>query len=303
MLVQLRVHILTGERASSRARVELRGHTLPAIVKYADRRGDADFHGLSPGIYTLTVSHSDKELYRDEIVLGSNEAFRTEVIPVRVPDDRARPEVISVLNLRVPAKARAYFISGLDAVHAARWQKAIDAFKKALALHSDYPKAHNALGVVLAITKNNEGAESAFRNAIRLEKDYAEAHFNLGKLFLETNRPAEARPELERDLELDPSHSPAIELLVESMIRTGDEDDASSFMISLHQRQIQHSPVLHLEIGMALERHSRFELAAEQYSEAFSETSSESEKSEAIRDLLRLGIVPPQLEPNRPKPR
>ena len=295
IVVQLRVHILTGQRASVRARVELTGHRSPPLVEYTDRSGNADFHGLKPGIYTLTVSHSGKEMHRDELVLTNNEASRTEVIPIRIPVDQARTELVSVNDLRVPAKARSYFLSGLDAVHGAQWQKAIDAFKKAVSIHPEYSKAHNALGVALAITKNHEQAESAFRNAIRLDEKYAEPHFNLGKLLLETNRPAEARPELERNLEFEPNHSSAIELLVESMIVTGDEDAASSLMTSLHRRNIQHSPQLHLEIGMALEQDSRFESAAEQYSQAFSEASSDSDRNGATRGLIRLGIVTPRL--------
>jgi Tfp pilus assembly protein PilF len=255
-----------------------------------------DFHGLKPGIYTLTVIHSGKEMYRDELVLADNDEIRKEVIPIRVPADHARTEVVSVNDLRVPERARSYFRLGLDAVHGAQWQKAIDAFKKAVSIHPEYSKAHNALGVALAITKNNDQAESAFRNAIRLDEKYAEPHFNLGKLLLETNRPAEARPELERNLEFDPRYSSAIELLVESMILTGDEDAASSLVTSLHRRNIQHSPQLHLEIGVALEQHSRFESAAEQYSQAFSETSSDSDRNEATRGLLRLGLAPPRLE-------
>jgi len=104
---------------------------------------------------------------------------------------------------------------------------------------------------------------------------------------LETDRSAEARRELERNLELDSRHSAAIELLIDSMILTHDEESAAALMRSVHVRNIPHPADLHLEIAAALEDHARMESAAEQYSLVLSEKVSDSGRRRAELGLSR----------------
>jgi hypothetical protein len=75
------------------------------------------------------------------------------------------------------------------------------------------------------------------------------------------------------------------------MVLTHDEDSAISLMSSVHLRNIPHACALHLEIASALEMHSRFEMAAEQYSFVLQERSSESEMREAEMKLSRIKKV------------
>jgi tetratricopeptide (TPR) repeat protein len=285
----LRVQVQDDDGAFVRARVELSSLRPPLrLVEYSDASGHVEFTGLLPGLYTLTAGAAGRQLYRNELTLSRSDRLSTEVIHISRPAANGKPEIVSVNELSVPAKAKSLFDAGVAAVHSNRWPSAIEVFSQAIAVYPPYARAHNALGVALAITKKQKEAEQAFRRAIQADKTFAEPHYNLGKLLLDTSRPIEARCELERDVQLDPRNSDAIELLVESMIRTYDEDAAIALLSSAHKSNIPHPVQLHLEIAFVLEKHSRLELAYEQYSLVLKEDPSESERRQANAGLLRL---------------
>ena len=287
--ITLRIRVLIENSEKARAKLELSSlRPSLVLVQYTNAAGQAEFTGLVSGLYTLTAEIHGMQVYRTELMLADNDRFSTEVIRISRPAN-AKPDIVSLNELSVPPKAKNLFNAGVEAVYSRRWPSAIEAFSQAVAVYPPYARAHNARGVVLAIIKNEKESEQAFRKAIQCDQTFAEPHYNLGKLLLETSRPLEARRELERNLQLNPGYPPGIELLVESMIQTDDEDAAVTLMNSAEKKTIQHSVQLHLEIAFALERHSKFELASEQYSLVLKENASDSEAQEAKAGLARLG--------------
>jgi Tfp pilus assembly protein PilF len=274
-------------RGGVRAKVSLRSVDMPDFSIQTDERGIGQFLGVPAGHYTLIVTVSGKESYRDQLWLTNTETFRTEVI--RLPSsDVGGPEVVSLAELNVPKNANEDYIAATKAIAVHDWEKGLIALNKAIRAYPLHARAHNAMGVVFALKKQRSEAESAFRRAININPKLAEPHYNLGKLLLESDRAPEARVELERNMELDGRNPDALALLIDTMILTHDEDSAVSVMRSLHLRNVQHASGLHLEIASALRMHSRVEMAAEQYSLVLQESSSESEKREAEMSLSRL---------------
>jgi hypothetical protein len=100
----------------------------------------------------------------------------------------------------------------------------------------------------------------------------------------------EAKSELALSVDLGYQNPAAIDLLVQSMLETHDEDSAVLLVRSLHGRHIGHALGLHLEIGSALERLSKVELAIEQYSLALKENPAESDRKKAEIALQRLSL-------------
>jgi tetratricopeptide (TPR) repeat protein len=287
---QLQVQVLSNSSHAIRAKVELRSYERSNLSTQTDRLGIGHFYAVPAGNYTLVVSVRGKEVYRDQLSLMNAEGFRNEVVRLHSAGTDG-PQVVSLDELNVPKNANDHYIAGVKAIGIRDWEKGLVALNNAIKAHPKYAKAHNAVGVVLAIRSQLSEAESAFRRAIELNPKFAEPHFNLGKLLLESERLPEARLELERNIQLDGGHSSAIELLVETTVRMHDEDSAVSLMRSLHLKNIKHAALLHLEIGSALERHSKVELAAEQYSLLLKENSSESERREAELGLSRLKLL------------
>jgi Tfp pilus assembly protein PilF len=200
------------------------------------------------------------------------------------------PQTVSVDDLSVPATARKHYDAGVAATRSRNWQKAHDSFQEALQLDPKYARAHNALGVVLALMgKSVVEIEAAFRSAILFDPKLPDAHFNLGKFLWESSRPAEAKEELQRVLQLDSRHAAANELLAESMLMTNEEGPAAALMRSLHQRHVYHRASLHLEIAAQLEARGMFELAIEQYELALADAPSPDERTSAQGGVSRLG--------------
>jgi serine/threonine-protein kinase len=85
------------------------------------------------------------------------------------------------------------------------YRKAEAAALKALALDSTLAEAHVSLGYILEVNQWEwQRAEQAFQRAIALNPNYATAHQWYGECLSLTGRPDEALAELERALTLDP---------------------------------------------------------------------------------------------------
>jgi Tfp pilus assembly protein PilF len=283
---RVQVHVLDS-RGGVRAKLNLRSANLPDFSTQTDGRGIGQFFGVPAGHYTLIVIVGGKEVYRDQLSLTNTELFRTEVVRLSSSGVDG-PQVISLAELNVPKKANEHYMAAMKAIRIQDWERGLAALKKAIRVYPHHARAHNAMGVILALNTQVNEAEASFRRAIETNPKLAEPHYNLGKLLLESNRLPEARTELERHLELDGHNPDALALLINTMLLTHDEDSAVSLMSSVHRRNIQHASALHLEIASALEMHSRLEMAAEQYSFVLQEHSSQSEMREAEARLLRL---------------
>jgi tetratricopeptide (TPR) repeat protein len=86
----------------------------------------------------------------------------------------------------------------------ASYEEAIAAYRKAIELKPDLPKAHYNLGNALRKQGKLEGAIPAYRKAIELKSDYAEAHTNLGLALAGKRRWDEAIAEYKEALSRQP---------------------------------------------------------------------------------------------------
>ena len=85
-----------------------------------------------------------------------------------------------------------------------RTDRAVAAWRKAIALDPDLAEAHNNLGVALSRQRDTAGAEGAFRDAVRITPEVASVRVNYGLLLLQLRRLEEAREQIEAARRLDP---------------------------------------------------------------------------------------------------
>jgi Tfp pilus assembly protein PilF len=198
-------------------------------------------------------------------------------------------ETISVNDLKVPAKSKKHYQSALESIRSHDYPKAVQFLSQALSVYPEYARAHNAKGVVFGLMDKVRESEAAFRDAIRCDSEFAEPHINLGRMLLESERLSEARDELQKAVDLKQEHIPAIELLIEVMLRIHDENSAVSLARSLHSRGMNHPAQFHLKIASELERHTMIPLAMEQYLLVLQDHPSDAERSTAQSavDLIR----------------
>jgi Flp pilus assembly protein TadD len=91
---------------------------------------------------------------------------------------------------------------GIELAGQGKLQQAVDFFRKAIALKSDYYEAYNNLGVILAGLKLLDEAANAFREAIRLQPDNPDIYNNLGAVLKELGSVDEAEDCLRRGIKL-----------------------------------------------------------------------------------------------------
>jgi len=85
--------------------------------------------------------------------------------------------------------------------------------KKALAINSDLPEAHNILGFGYFCQARNKEAEAEFLKALELYPEYIHVHFNLGVLYFNNNQFDKAAFHLRRILEIEPSSGMGFRIL------------------------------------------------------------------------------------------
>ena len=101
------------------------------------------------------------------------------------------------LLARSPSSATTWYNLGLLELHEKRSADAAAAFRRATAIEPGYGDAWQALGASLAAT-DHPGAIDAWRRAERLRPGDYDLLFNLGMLLADSERPADARPYLQR---------------------------------------------------------------------------------------------------------
>lgn len=99
--------------------------------------------------------------------------------------------------------SEAYYALGRYYDGSQAWDKAIDAYRKAVAADARNVEACNALGVALARNHRFDEAEATLRRAVGIDPNSAHVRSNLGFVLLLAGRPLEAVGELRTALTLD----------------------------------------------------------------------------------------------------
>lgn len=115
--------------------------------------------------------------------------------------------VLSVKHSVPPSQA--YYSIGRQHDAARAWDKAIEAYGKAVAADSRSLEAHNALGVALAQAGRHAEAEFSLRQAIAIDPGRAHVRSNLGHVLMLAARPNEAVVELKTAITLDAGNGTA----------------------------------------------------------------------------------------------
>ncbi len=145
-------------------------------------------------------------LQRGAVAVAASLALAGCATPVR--DEQALAwKVEPVLDVKHGAQpSMAYYALGRYHDGSQAWDKAIHAYRKAIAANPRNAEAHNALGVLLARCQRRADAEAALRQALAIAPDSAHVRSNLGRVLLLAGRPQEAASELTSALQLDPGN-------------------------------------------------------------------------------------------------
>lgn len=90
-----------------------------------------------------------------------------------------------------------------------KYDEAVPAWRKALALDPDDPRAHDNLGVALAETGKFDEAIAEYRKSLELNSGSSHTHNNLGTVLAEKGMLDEALQHFEKSVELNPDNASA----------------------------------------------------------------------------------------------
>jgi tetratricopeptide (TPR) repeat protein len=136
------------------------------------------------------------------------------------PENALAWKVEPVLDVKHGAQSSsAYYTLGRYHDGSQSWDKASDAYRKAIAADERNVEAYNALGVALARSHRLEDAEAALRKAVGIAPRSAHVRSNLGFVLLLANRPLDAVSELQTALTLDRDNVTAHAHLLEALTK------------------------------------------------------------------------------------
>jgi len=183
-------------------------------------------HRAAPGELRTTLLLADCRLR-----LGEYDQVQALLLPVEAaqPEDRTVQYLLGMAFIRsgriqegqrrVEAllrggdSAEAQYLLGAASFTAKDYPKAVEHLGRALALQPELPSLRSTYGQALLFTGDPDGAEQAFRAALRDTPNDYEAAFYLASILVHRHELAEARPLLDRALQLRPQSAEAKQLL------------------------------------------------------------------------------------------
>lgn len=167
-----------------------------------------------------------------------------------------------------PETALYWYYLGRTKYNENRFQEAIDAFKKCLALHPRDVRAEYNLGLTYAGLNRNDEAASAYETAIAWQSGAAQQDpqpdLDYGILLLQQGETDKALTHLQRAVSLDGRNPRAHEQLgrtYEKLYRLADADAEISNALSL----APNVPSLHFEMGRIYQREGKAEKAKQEF--------------------------------------
>lgn len=184
-----------------------------------------------------------------------------------------------------PESAEALHGRGLALLELMRNEEAIASFRDALKLDPSIAQAHYKLGVALSEQGRRQEAADAYGSALALNPHYAEAHNNLGVLLSDEGRLDAAVASYQKALAANPALAEAHLNLGNALVRLGKRQDAViSYRNALSRRPdyVQ----AHFNLGNVLKELDQLEEARTSYSEALARAPGHAEAHNGLGAVL-----------------
>jgi tetratricopeptide (TPR) repeat protein len=143
----------------------------------------------------------------------------------------------------------------LALAHSCLWSKqyqcVMDVYREILALNSESAEADMIAGEALDEMKDNEGSTQMFRAAVKANPKEPNVHFGLGYLLWTQKIYPEAATEFQAELANDPNHLQAMEYLGDTYVQLNRPEDARPLL----EKTVELDPsqsLAHLDLGILL---------------------------------------------------
>ncbi len=147
---------------------------------------------------------------------------------------------------------RTLLFQAIANVHAGHHQKAVEAFRQALAEAPDNANARVSLARSLYLIGEREASRAELEQALARDPDHALAHFFLGVWHTAGNDPTAAEAQFRACLALEPNHSGAHHFLANGLMQRGDYAEAARHYVLAADADPDNAPARGLAAAAAL---------------------------------------------------
>ena len=181
--------------------------------------------------------------------------------------------------------ADAHYNLGLTLQELNQLDDAVKSYLKALTIKSDYAEAYNNLGVTLKDLDQLEEAVKCYEKALIIKPDYPEAHNNLGNALKNLGRASKAAECFERMLTIDPDNAEGHNNLGNTLYVLGQPNAAGKSYMKALAIEPDYAEA-HNNLGITLNELGRFEDAEASYNRALAIAPHFPEAYSNLGDLL-----------------
>jgi len=181
--------------------------------------------------------------------------------------------------------ADAHYNLGLTLQELNQLDDAVKSYLKALTIKSDYAEAYNNLGVTLKDLDQLEEAVKCYEKALIIKPDYPEAHNNLGNALKNLGRLSKAVECFERMLTIDPDNAEGHNNLGNTLYVLGQPNAAGKSYMKALAIEPDYAEA-HNNVGISLHDLGRYEDAEASYHKALAIAPHFPEAHANLGDLL-----------------
>ena len=195
-------------------------------------------------------------------------------------------EKAQALTKQYPKAFIIWNILGASAAQTGQLDKAINAFKRVIAIKPDYAEASYNMGNALKEQGKLEEAIEAYNKALAIKPDYAEAYNNMGIALQEQGKLEEGIEAYNKALTIKPDYAEAYINMGNALKDQGKLDEAiASYNKAL---AITHDYAeAYNNMGIALQEHGKLEEAIEAYNKALAITPDYAEAYKNMGNALQ----------------
>jgi tetratricopeptide (TPR) repeat protein len=227
------------------------------------------FSSKSPSLYTqMYLTHIDENGNDTPAILIENATEANRAVNI--------PEFMNIAEgglERIEAPATEFyrlFDLAVQLADKGKYDAAVPAWNRALALSPEDPRGHNNLGIALVATGKFDDAVGEYRKSLELNPSSSQTHNNLGSALAEMGRIDEALPELQKAVELNPDNGAAHVNLGEALAEMGGHVDEAIQELNKGIELQPESANAHNGLGDELARAQRLDEAATHMQKAVS---------------------------------
>lgn len=293
--IELQVHVVSEkDRAVAIvAQIELvasSGGTVAA--QSTDGQGVAHFSLTNAGNFRARVTGAGiKTTVSDSFTVNRGDGMVTQ--NVRVQMDVASGaangnSTVSVADYAVPKDAAKAFDKGVGQLRKSQWKDAERSFQNAIAIHPNFDRAYDNLGLAKQNGGDVPGAQAAYEMALTLNDHNADAQRNLARI-LESKRDwPRATDLLVKSLATEPNNAGSLALLSIAMLEQGKVDDAIAAASRVHGLEHKSYPVAHFVLARAYALKQQNDNAVAEYRLYLKEEPSGARAEAAKNELAKL---------------